>query len=98
MDSATAKGKVQGKKSWKGVSEKTVSVLTYSDGAACGYYFVKGESYLVYAYGKARLTTGVCTRTSHLSLAQRDLIELDHGAFPLRGKLVTTWANLKSSR
>ncbi|MGI0082397.1 MAG: hypothetical protein ACREAG_03720 [Nitrosopumilaceae archaeon] len=48
---------------WKGPIEKTIIVSTAISSASCGYEFQEGETYLVYAYGKESLQTGLCTRT-----------------------------------
>ena len=54
--------------SHKGVKEKEITIFTAQNGAACGYGFEKGTSYLVYAYEtkdgeKKTLGTNICTRT-----------------------------------
>ena len=46
-------------KSWKGVEKKTVLLFTGRGGGDCGYGFEKGESYLVYAFGKDSLSTSM---------------------------------------
>ncbi len=70
---------------WKGVAGKTVTIRTASNGAICGYSFVKGKSYLVYAREIKRgegeeaeklLMTGLCSRTTPLEAAEEDLKEL----------------------
>jgi hypothetical protein len=74
---------------WKGTVEDTIVVYSERDNASCGYRFVEGESYLVYAYRhdaeKIRklydapnadgtwLSTGVCSRTKKLKDAGEDL-------------------------
>ena len=68
--------------SWKGVEGKTVTVHTPKDGAACGYGFEKGKSYLVYAnavkQGDAKvLITNLCMRTKGLAEAKDEIVELD---------------------
>jgi len=82
-------------KVWKGCEEgETVTVTTASDGAACGYGFAEGESYLVYAYAVGRdaeggtdagdapqLTTNLCTRNAPRERAGEDLEALGE---PLR--------------
>lgn len=44
-------------------------------GGDCGYWFVKGERYLVYAYGESKdeLWTSICSRTKPLENAEEDL-------------------------
>src|SRR5215207_9117855 len=49
-----------------GVEGAEVEVATGRGGGDCGYYFRKGETYLVYAHGGRdgkTLATGICTRT-----------------------------------
>lgn len=61
---------------WKGVEpgEETVEVTTGFGGGDCGFPFVRGGTYLVYAGdGAPRLTTSVCTRTALATLAEEDL-------------------------
>ena len=46
---------------WKGTVGKTQTVSTAKDSAACGYSFVVGTKYIVYANTTdAKLTTGLC--------------------------------------
>jgi hypothetical protein len=61
--------------SFKGISGSTVDVRTTVGGATCGYKFVKGREYLVYAAVEpgGALTTSVCTRTRPADKAQADL-------------------------
>ena len=80
---------IQVARTWKGTKGKTVEVLTVNSGAACGYSFKKGESYLVYGYkpktedGKVGpLSTGLCTRTKNLKAAGEDLKALGEGKKP----------------
>lgn len=76
---------------WKGDSSQVVKVYTERDGAACGYPFQEGKSYLVYASsvnggypGQAWplvtkfpvLTTHLCSRTRSMDRASADLAEL----------------------
>lgn len=64
---------------WKGAKKKTLVVRTASNGAACGYDFKKGKSYLVYCFGKKSLSTSICTRTKPLDKAEKDIEELGEG-------------------
>jgi hypothetical protein len=70
------------KATWKGVEKKKeVVVYTANDGAACGFGFEKGKSYLVYANLLKRgddkvLSTSICTRTAGLEAAAKDVKEL----------------------
>lgn len=61
---------------FQGVEGTEVEVTTGRGGGDCGYYFRRGESYLVYAYGGRDgkpLATGICTRTRPVSDASEDL-------------------------
>jgi hypothetical protein len=68
-----------------GVTTSVLDVYTGMGGGDCGYAFVVGRSYLVYAYQAAgsRLTTGICSRTQPLSEAADDLAYLR--SLPLTG-------------
>lgn len=69
---------------WKGKNKKQLVVTTAQSSAACGYYFQKGQRYLVYASGKsAKLQTGLCSGTKDLSEAQADLAVLGRGKAPV---------------
>lgn len=66
--------------SWKGVSDKSVTIYAEESSAACGYKFEENKEYLVYAYeDEGKLKTGLCTRTNLLENAQQDLKELGFG-------------------
>lgn len=64
---------------WKGNIGRNIEITTPTSSASCGYSFEEGKSYLVYAYGevtdapKAKLMTGLCTRTRRLSKAKEDI-------------------------
>jgi hypothetical protein len=59
---------------WKGVTVTPVSVHTATSEASCGFSFVVGQQYLIYAFADgAQLSTGLCTRTAPLSQAAADL-------------------------
>jgi hypothetical protein len=64
---------------FKGVSESPVTLYTGMDSAACGFNFIVGEEYLVYASGDGKLQTTLCSRTAELSAANNDLKELGIG-------------------
>jgi hypothetical protein len=51
-------------KIWKGINSPTMSVSTSTD--SVGSHFEVGETWLVYAYGKDKLSTDICTRTTLL--------------------------------
>jgi len=65
-------------KSWKGPRKRQMVITVSIDPAECGFEFKQGHKYLVYALsGEAgRLTTTLCSRTTPLELADRDLQEL----------------------
>lgn len=73
---------------WKGGSESQIIIHTGSSGGDCGFHFVKGEDYLVYAkpssmYGdKEQLVTIICDRTNELAEAKEDLAILGEGKLP----------------
>jgi hypothetical protein len=67
---------------WKGVTADVVTVVTVP---GCGYGFVEGGRYLVYAYGDGPgLVTGMCSRTKALDAAPEDLSVLGEGKPPLK--------------
>jgi hypothetical protein len=69
---------------WKGDPGTSVTLTTASNEAACGYSFVKGTEYLVYADGKADdLETNLCSRTAPVADAGDDLAALGPGAKPV---------------
>ncbi|WJH36625.1 hypothetical protein N6H14_13285 [Paenibacillus sp. CC-CFT747] len=67
---------------WKGVSEKYSTIYSYDgDGASCGYSFIPGERYLVYAnYGNdGKLQTSLCSGNGLVTAAAGDLAMLGAG-------------------
>jgi MYXO-CTERM domain-containing protein len=60
---------------WKGELTEEVKVHTAGSGAACGYTFVKGETYLVYALRDAAdpMRVSLCSRTALAKNAKEDL-------------------------
>lgn len=49
---------------WKGAPADTVHLATGLGGGDCGYGFVEGGRYVVFAYGEPdHLSTGICTLT-----------------------------------
>ncbi len=63
-------------KSWKGVTTTKVTIHTGSGGGDCGYGFIQGDDYLVYAYNAQngdRLGASICSRTTVVSSAAEDL-------------------------
>lgn len=67
---------------WKGDFGDTVVIRTARNGASCGYSFVIGEEYLVYASRRRDdpelLGTSVCTRTRPVARAVEDLRAFEH--------------------
>lgn len=63
---------------WKGVTDKKMTVATAKDSAECGFPFTADQQYLVYARneGGQRLSASLCSRTKELARAQTDLDEL----------------------
>ncbi len=63
-------------KSFSGVDGSEVEVGSGRGGGDCGYEFVQGAQYVVYAYGDPRnnlLSTSICTRTRLVAEADEDL-------------------------
>lgn len=83
--------------SWEGPTTHELVVFTSLGSSTCGYRFVQGEDYLVYATANsgpsrlpAGLGTGICTRTRPLNGAADDLSALGPGtpvAAPLPERL-----------
>jgi hypothetical protein len=68
---------------WKGPEEAQIRLTTARDSASCGYEFMMGEEYLVYAYTQDNgLAAGLCTRTMLLANAGEDLAALGEGVVP----------------
>lgn len=72
-------------KIWKGERMAVSEILTPNNSAACGYEFIVGEEYVVYAYEyDGKLHTNLCTRTRATRFAMDDLKYLATAAsFPL---------------
>lgn len=66
---------VRVKEVWKGPIEAEVKVHTAGSSAACGYNFVKGQTYLVYALNDEAdpMRVSLCSRTTLLENAKEDL-------------------------
>jgi hypothetical protein len=76
-------------KTWKGVKTNQIIIKTGLGGGDCGFSFVKGQNYLVYAhesemYGKKSLNAIICSRTNELSSSQEDLTLLGDGKVPAK--------------
>lgn len=72
-------------------ADQTVQVHTGFGFGDCGFPFEKGEEYIVYAYqdGDSKvLSTGICTRTTHISRAEEDISGLET-LFKSKGSSVT---------
>lgn len=73
------------KESWKGFEEEGITrmtVHTTSDSAACGFNFIEGEEYLVYANVNDKtgnVHTGLCSATKERAYATEDLEVLESG-------------------
>ena len=68
---------------WKGEQNSAIALATARDSASCGYPFMVGEEYLVYANSsETGLATGLCSRTMPLSTAGQDLAALGEGVAP----------------
>ncbi|WP_369593192.1 hypothetical protein [Lysinibacillus pakistanensis] len=73
---------------WKGVEQSQIIITTGQGGGDCGYNFIKGEEYLVYAnesiiYEAKSLVSSMCNRTRVLSSSQEDLEILGEGQPPI---------------
>ncbi|MFJ7666649.1 hypothetical protein ACIQXI_06045 [Lysinibacillus sp. NPDC097195] len=73
---------------WKGVKQSQLILSTGQGDGDCGYPFIKGQEYLVYAddssvYGGKSLVTVTCDRTNILSTSQEDLEILGAGQPPI---------------
>jgi hypothetical protein len=71
--------KIRVGKSWKGNLSKTITISTASAGSMCGYKFVTGKSFLIYANGNDpnELAVSLCSRTALLSESKEDVETLN---------------------
>jgi len=68
---------------WKGIEHSSVTVATGIGDGDCGYPFVKGKEYIVYAKETLNgLETVVCDRTKEIEHAEEDLGALGEGELP----------------
>ena len=68
---------------WKGQVQPELTLTTPRMDASCGYTFVIGQTYLVYAYGHSTsLETHLCTRNQPIADAADDLLALGEGSEP----------------
>ena len=74
---------------WKGTVHEDMHITTPPTGGSCGFSFVEGEEYIVYAYDSAYAdggyTVGICSRTALLGQAQADIDALGEGNAPQAG-------------
>lgn len=73
---------------WKGVEQTQIIITTGQGDGDCGYNFIEGNEYLVYAnessmYGAKSLASLLCDRTDVLSFSQKDLEVLGQGEPPI---------------
>ena len=76
------------KRMWKGDPSEELKVHTAGSSAACGYSFVKGTTYLVYAVRDEAdpLRVSLCSRTAPLDQAKEDLDYLGKPEHDFEGK------------
>ena len=61
---------------YKGAPGYEVEIHSGTGGGDCGYWFLRNESYVVYAHRSSednKLYTSICTRTKHVTYAKEDL-------------------------
>jgi hypothetical protein len=84
---------------WKGVSGNSAFIQTAASGASCGYEFVLGREYLVYADAYQDLEPGtfathLCHRTHETYPNDPDLVRLGDPPVPA---LPATWGAVKAA-
>ena len=71
---------------WKGAVQEEMYVTTPPTGGSCGFAFIEGEEYIVYAgdsrYADDGYTAVICSRTALLREAQADTEEFGEGRVP----------------
>ncbi len=64
---------------WKGAVHEIMYITTPPTGGSCGFTFIDGEEYIVYAYDSAYpnggYTVGICSRTALLVLQRRVILQ-----------------------
>ena len=74
---------------WKGTVHQDMNITTPPTGGSCGFTFIEGEEYIVYAYDSAfadgSYTVGICSRTALLDQAEADIDALGEGNAPQAG-------------
>ncbi|MDE2685876.1 MAG: hypothetical protein OXI16_00030 [Chloroflexota bacterium] len=64
---------------WKGEIHETLFMQTAWSSASCGFEFVQGEQYIVYA---REGWVSLCSRTKNIDKAKEDLMALGEGSAP----------------
>ncbi len=79
---------------WKGAVEENITLTTPPTGGSCGFAFVEGAEYVVYAYKAAEhvpnLSANICSRTALLQEAQEDVDAFGKGNPPQGGTVGTS--------
>ncbi len=74
---------------WKGSVDEAATVTTPPTGGSCGFAFVEGEEYVVYAHkptgDESGLSANICSRTALLGEAQEDVDAFGEGYAPQGG-------------
>jgi len=71
--------RLQATERFRGDLKETVDLFTETSSSACGYEFVQGRSYLIYAHWQqtlSRWSTSICSRTRPVEDAREDLAYL----------------------
>ena len=86
---------------WKGAVEENITLTTPPTGGSCGFAFVEGEEYVVYAYkaaeGAPNISANICSRTALLQDAQEDVDAFGKGYPPQGGTAGTSPGQPKDS-
>ncbi len=68
---------------WKGIKQTEVVVYTERDSASCGFTFMEGREYLIYASkSDDDLRVSLCSRTTEMTSATADIDILGKGIEP----------------
>ncbi|MER2262759.1 MAG: hypothetical protein ABS934_12175 [Psychrobacillus sp.] len=79
---------------WKGQNQSPITVYTVRNTESCGYEFELNQEYLVYANeSNGEIQVNYCSKTTLLSLADKDLAELGKGEKPIEKVLKDSSAN-----
>ena len=70
---------------WKGPSYEVMFVTTPLSEASCGFTFIEGQQYIVYAWKEVDVV--LCSRTRLAAYAQEDLDALGKGSMPKAGSI-----------